>query len=210
MFCHPSKQMLCFIHKFINIHSSWIFFEGNGFVSKKSTRKPTNQVVFLDSPSEFREVPKRQGQGESGDSKFVMIGVWGETPWRFCFQLWKKTWTFGSFASTFFGGEVTSLRVQFQSCQLDLCQQKMEKSSWSFVIDKTCRKECWIFWYVFQTIFSGRKSCSFFGKTPVGREVQESLEENDRMLQSRCIGSAPTPAQVDVERSDFAMGFFAF
>ena len=44
------------------------------------------------------------------------------------------------FATTFFW-EVTSLRVQFQSCQLNLCEQ-----NWiSFVIDKTCHRRCGIF-----------------------------------------------------------------
>ena len=36
-------------------------------------------------------------------------------------------------------------------------------------------------------------------KKPLAREV--SLEENDRMLQSRFSGSAPRPSQVDVEGS---------
>ena len=59
------------------------FLNGNAFVSKKSTRKPTNQVVSLDSPSEFRRF-LRQGQGESGDSKFFwMLGFEGEKTWRF-------------------------------------------------------------------------------------------------------------------------------
>ena len=45
--------------------------------------------------------------------------------------------------------------------------------------------------------FSGHKACSFFWKkSPLAREV--SLEENDRMLQSRFSGSAPRPSQVDV------------
>ena len=45
--------------------------------------------------------------------------------------------------------------------------------------------------------FSGHKACSFFWKKSLlAREV--SLEENDRMLQSRFSGSAPRPSQVDV------------
>ena len=85
---------------------------------------PENQPTKLSPcrPSEFWRF-QTQGQGESGDSKFVMIGVWGETPWRFCFQLWKKRENLDFLPQIVFG-EITSLRVQFQSCQLNLCEQK--------------------------------------------------------------------------------------
>ena len=49
-----------------------------------------------------------------------------------------------------------------------------------------------------QNNFSGHKACSFFWKkSPLAREV--SLEENDRMLQSRFLEvRTPRPSQVDV------------
>ena len=51
-----------------------------------------------------------------------------------------------------------------------------------------------------QTIFVVTNVVFFRKKSPIGLEV--SLEENDQMRRSGFSGSAPTPAQVDVEGSD--------
>ena len=53
-----------------------------------------------------------------------------------------------------------------------------------------------------QTIFSGRKSCSFFGKTPVGPEVHIACRKRPDDAPKRILEvRTPRPAQVDVERS---------
>ena len=117
------------------------------FFQNKSTRKPTNQVVSLDSPSELRrfdgffdargfEGGKNLGvfffgfleektQGETRGGKFGKLlcpqVFFGKVPpWQE-----KKSSNFRA---------VRAVKTQ------TFAIVKVEESSWSFVIDKTCRK----------------------------------------------------------------------
>ena len=137
-FHHPSMQILCFI---IIQHPSMDSFKKENLCSTKFTKRSWHQAA---RPSEcWRFQRLAEVVGDAG-----VLGV--EKSWRFLF-LEKKArrntgWKFGnSFVPSFFWKQPWQFIIKFQSCQLNLLRAEIQKSSWSFVIDKTCRKECFIF-----------------------------------------------------------------
>lgn len=93
------------------------------FVQKS---RPENQPTKLSPcrPSEFWRF-QRQGQGESGDSTFFDDRGLRWNTLAFLFETLEKSREILDFLpQLFLGGEMNSLRVQFQSCQLNLCEQK--------------------------------------------------------------------------------------
>ena len=121
---------------FQRFHPSIIhLFEIKTFVEKRNPTQPTKLSPCR--PSEFWRF-QRQGwrirrfevlPGSGVKKLGVSVSNFGKKPWKF-----------GFFATTFFFGKWAVSESHFRAVsQLDLCQQKWRKSSWSFVTDKTCR-----------------------------------------------------------------------